>query len=381
VPLPPSANIAAPAPPPRRAPVWEGPESDGPNGGVTQGLLGRWLCCRERARLLLVEGLRPAEAFNHRIFFGNAWHVCEQQLAAAPTTREPGWEVALADCARAEAGKYPVNAEQVDHWYNVVKVTFPLYVAYWAGHPDVTERRPLLQEQVFSVPYRLPSGRTVRLRGKWDAVDLVGRRSPAVYLLETKTKGDVREDLLRRQLARDLQTMTYLTALTQDTGLEAVELPKEKYPIAGVRYNVVRRPLSGGRGSITRHKPSKAKPLGEPKEAFYGRLREIVAADPGYFFLRWTATVTPADLARFRRETLNPILECLCDWWGWVSKFHPQNPGVWGGPATNPGLHWVHPFGVHSPLDEGGATDLDAYLESKSEVGLVRTGELFGELK
>ena len=226
----------------KKGPVWEGPSGDGPNGGISYSTLSRFLCCRERFRLLVVEGLRPAPAFNHKIEYGQMWHVCEQGLAEAKGTLIDGQTyqpfLRLNLYASILCKKYRMQQEQIDHWYNVCKTQFPLYVDYWSEHPDVTERTPLLQEQVFDVPYQLPSGRTVRLRGKWDSVDLIGKglcekckeskagprvmcplcyggKGQGIYLQENKTKGDIREGQLKRQLSFDLQSLFYIIALQE----------------------------------------------------------------------------------------------------------------------------------------------------------------------
>jgi len=144
----------------RTGPVWGGPEKD----GITFSLLSRFLSCRERFRLLVVEGLRPIETFNHRIEYGQMWHVCEEALA-----NEMPWGQLLTEYAQDLLKKYRLAQEQIDHWYNVCRVQFPIYADYWRSN-SAGDRTPLLAEQVFDIPYRLPSGRTVRLRGKWDPV-------------------------------------------------------------------------------------------------------------------------------------------------------------------------------------------------------------------
>lgn len=208
--------------PTKKPAVWAGPESDADNGGITFSLLSRFLCCRERFRLLVVEGLKPREEFNHRLEYGNLWHVCEEAFAAfgnKPMVTRFGrteWEGRLTDEARTLCRKYPTQQEQVQHWYNVCKVQFPLYVEHWSRHPDVTNREPLLSEEVFKVPYTLPSGRVVYLRGKWDSVDLVThRRQKGIWLQENKSKGDIKPELLQRQLTFDLQVMLYAIALRE----------------------------------------------------------------------------------------------------------------------------------------------------------------------
>ena len=45
----------------RNTPLWKGPTED----GITQSLLSRFLVCRERFRLKVIEGLAPEDRFSH----------------------------------------------------------------------------------------------------------------------------------------------------------------------------------------------------------------------------------------------------------------------------------------------------------------------------
>lgn len=365
----------------RAGPVWRGPEVD----GITSSLLQRFLTCRERFRLLVVEGLKSAEGFNHRIHYGEMWHAAEEWHArhdGKPINLVPAWREGIKRHAQYLARLHPTEVEAIGHWHMVCCVQFPLYLEHWARHPDTTDRTPLLQEQVFDVPYKLPSSRTVRLRGKWDGVELV---DGAVWLREHKTKGDIDERRMQAQLTFDLQTMLYATALTtlaDDTRAGATDDPlpdAATAPFAGVLYNVVRRPLSGGKGTIVRHKPTKSNPLGESQEHFYQRVGEYIREDPGHYFYRWRITVTQEDIARFRREALDPILDQLCAWWDWVEQ--PGDPFTSEQPVTDPQLvHFRTPY-FYNPLLEGNPTDLDEYLHSGNEVGLRRVTNLFPELE
>ena len=359
--------------------LWEGPESDTPNGGITQSLIAKWLCCRYRFAVLVKDGLGPADDFRHRLEFGSMWHICEEALANGKEALANGddwdsddWiEPLLAYCQEL-LRRYPLQQEQVEHWYHVCRITFPVYVDYWSRNVDVLNRTPLLQEQVFKVPYKLSSGRTVYLRGKWDSVDLLGKgKSAKVYLKENKTKGDIIEADIQRQLHFDLQTGVYLVAL--QAALPSIR-PDLKAPLGGVVYNVVRRPLSGGRGSIRQHKPTKSNPSGESKEAFYSRLRDdVIAAEPEYFFMRWTVEFTSEDLYRFRKQCLDPVLENICYWWEEVSgKSHKHGP---------PNSHYRFPYGVYNPVSEGKMSEVDEYLNSGSMSGLQRVTNLFKELE
>jgi hypothetical protein len=292
-----------------------------------------------------------------------------------------------------------------------------------------------MSEQVFDVPYALPSGRIARLRGKWDLVDYLpahkenGIQFPAgVWLMENKSKGTVEKVQLLRQLTFDIQTMMYLVALHRSRKLfdvacfpsdpdSAFRLNGTKDPIVGIRYNAVKRPLSGGKGTIKRSEGTKgskcpkckeakvvkasqfssqmiqcpkcggvgrinAKPE-ESKEEFYGRLAQYMKDEPHEWFFRWKVPVAQSDVSKFERTFLVPILEQLCDWWEWISA-EPKDPFALNTtyfPGRYIALHWRHPFGVYNVLDEGGSSEYDEYLATGSEQTLVRADELFHELR
>ena len=386
-------------------PLWQGPSGEGPNGGITQSMLVWFLSCRERFRLKYVLGLEPHYKWDKSIGYGNMWHVCEEALAAGADPANTTDQYALAKHVEECCKKYPMQQDEIFKWAEVCRVQFPEYVKHWREHPDVQNRTPLMQEQVFDVPYSLPSGRTVRLRGKFDSVDLIdaecncsadrtgSRRSthdatcPAasgaktgIYLQENKTKGDIDQLQVERQLKFDLQTMMYLIALerVRDVADSQADGWAWTYPVQGVRYNVVRRPLSGGLGSIRPHKAKTTKTKhvpAETEEDFYERLRrDYIAADPAYWFFRVRAEVSARDIQVFRDTCLDPLLENICVWYEQVTN-RPFDTS-W----LIPSLNYRTPFGVWSALQEGGATEYDACLETGSEAGLRRTETLFTEL-
>lgn len=373
--------------PKKQGPLWAGPEGEGPNGGITQSMIGRWLSCRERARVRWIEGLSAPEQFNHRIEYGNMWHLCEEMMAGDAQSRS--WELGLKSYAVELCTKHPTQQAEVEKWWNVCKVQFPIYVEHWAKHPETVNRTPLLAEQVFDVPYKLPSGRIVRLRGKWDGVSLVKEKGRAgVWLDEHKSKGDVDILEIQRQLTFDLQTNLYLIALDAHRWkLQGILRTEEEqaitdHKILGVRYNVIRRPLSGGEGSIVQKKGSKnVRP--ETSAEYYDRLRGVIDGTgvktkngenyegPSHWFFRWTAEVSPADLNRFRERCLDPILEQICCWYNNVTGVPTACPS-W---AQN----YQHPHGITNSIDEYGSSDIDSYLATGSRVGLAPT-TLFREL-
>ncbi len=380
-----AARVAA-LPDPTK-PLWDGPTATGPSGGITQSMLQRFLSCRERFRLRYIEGLAPTEQWRSTFGYGNMWHVCEEALAA-----NKDWMPALAVYGRQQLNAYPMQREEIDKWYNVCVCQFPEYVKYWAAHPDVATRTPLMQEQVFDVPYALPSGRTVRLRGKFDSVDLI---DDGIWLQENKTKSDIDPIKLERQLRFDMQTVIYLVALQ---GIPQEQLANYKllgYDIKGVRYNVIRRDLpirkhkekctkpryGTGRNAGKLLDPGKITPA-ETDEHFYARyLNDYIRAEPDQWFFRLRSDVSARDIETFKRQFLTPILEQLCDWYEHVSECARENADPFSEDHRGVNVHWRHPFGGYNAVDEQGSTEYDAMLDTNSQIGLHRTAKLFPELE
>lgn len=167
-------------------------------------------------------------------------------------------------------------------------------------------------------------------------------------------------------------------------------LDLSKYPIKGVRYNVVRRPLSGGEGTIVQKKGSK-NVAPESDEEFYARVKGVIDGSglnskgenytgPSHWFMRWKFDVTPHDVKRFRDECLDPILEQLCWWYEEVTGNHHHvraGKGQWPFPPLN----FRFPFGAENSIMEGYTSDVDLFLESGSTVGLHKAETLFNELQ
>lgn len=357
--------------------LWKGPQED----GITFSLLNKFLECRERFRLLVVEGIKPKREYNHRIEFGSAWHECEEAHAA-----NKDWRGALNVYTHKLIKDYPLNQEEIVHWHNIISIQFPIYVKYWQENEDVKNRTPIYQEEVFDVQYEFkPSlggpfagSGTVRLRGKFDAVDLIkdGKKS-ALYIQENKSKSEINEQQIRRQLGLDLQTMLYVVALqchaATNTNPDFVKTWNK--PVGGVRYNVVCRPLSSrGKHNIRqRQGRGKAKNGAETKEEFYKRLGdEEIAPNPKDFFLRLKVDLTPEEILTFRRRSLDKILGQVVQWWDSI-KANPFDP--WSSP-----YHWIAPYGTYSTLSEGRTGSYDELIANGNTIGLTTITDLYPEL-
>lgn len=359
--------------------LWKGPEVD----GVTFSLLSKFLVCRERFRLKVVKGLREEfDRFPWEMEYGSAWHEGEETFGRTKSISKALLAIERY-CQEHLREEYPGEELMITKVQLLASHQFPIYVAYWRRHKLERSRKPVLEEVAFRVPYKLPSGRIVNLRGKYDLVFLSNLTT--LLLQENKTKGDIDEEAHTKTLFNNLQTMIYqvclreslrtvpkksITAITnlEDGGLAIndILLPK-KATVRGTLYNVVRRPLSD------RHAPRQRKK--ETPEGLYKRERERIQGDPDYFFHRWRITVTKSDVERFKRQCLNPILEQLWDWWEWVSA-DPDNPfRDWNI------QHFTYPWGVYNSLTGGWRGDYFDLMTGGASEKRYRTVEnLFPEL-
>lgn len=360
-------------------PVWKGPCDSSDRGGVTFSLLNLFLSDHERFRLYVIEGLK-SEIWDHKLFFGNCWHLCEEVYSNNNNgLTEQTWEGALYEYARKEADLHKFRGDEIQHWYRVCKVQFPIYLEYWGDNLEENSEI-LLSEYAFKVPY-LVNSRPIYLRGKWDRIHLIDNW---LWVEDHKSKGDIDEIKIQRQLRLDLQTMLYCIALKSyvDNAPNDHWYDKE---VKGVKYNVIRRPLSGGTGTIRPHKAkvvkgTKKKPgytiPAESMDHFYDRLaNEVIRANPDQFFMRWESAVSADDIKRFKKICLDGILTQLCEWYDWVSS-----PEGLQDPFANP-IHFTTPYGLYNALTENNPTDLDRCVESNSTVGLSRVTNLFPELQ
>jgi len=132
--------------------------------------------------------------------------------------------------------------------------------------------------------------------------------------------------------------------------------------VAGVLYNVVRRPAI---------RPSKRKM--ESLREFAQRLREDVAERPDFYFHRWEVNLEPGDLPEWQCACLDPILRSLVQWWDSI-KGHPFEP--WKSP-----LHYRRPFGIYDGMASGRRGDFFEHITSGSYAGLVQIATVFPELE
>lgn len=347
---------------PKIDPLWKGPYKD----GLTQSLISRFLVCRERFRVHAIEGYRPIQTFSKASGFGTMWHLCEEVYEKGGDVREE-----LRNHCKGLIKQFPTDAEKIDFWCRICLGQFDIYLKFWEGETKIGDGECITLEESFSVPYTLPDGRTIRMRGKWDEVLKAGtKRKPYLIIKDHKTKGNIDEVQVNKQLTFDLQTMFYVIAL-ENSNYAGIG------PVKELCYNVIRRPISGGKGTIRQKKPTKTNPNGESTEEYVERLMKVISEDPQHFFMRWEALLDPMDSVVFRNRFLNPMLMQICDWWDFMVKcdFNP-----WNQSPKNNSLHFQYPFGVYNPLDRTGETDVDSYIMTGDKTGLKRAETVFPEL-
>jgi hypothetical protein len=336
--------------------TWTGPYDD----GITQSMLAYWLQgCPHRFYIKYVEGLRHKPVFNHKLEFGSYFHECVE-----------GGDID--EYEKKLLRQYPVDQEEIRKWKEVCKHHFPLYQKHWQ---KFTPRfKYLLREEVFNELYQLPSGRTIRLRGKWDGVI---KTKSSTLLMETKTKGWIDEEGLVATICDNLQVMFYLLTLYKRTDIARPE---------GVLYNVIRRPLGDQRAPRPRKMESLLSYLERVFFTYESTSKQYDGPYPisehlDRWFYRWWITITSADLERFRSHIFDPIVDGLCDWWDAIVNAKPsQRPWFTqcDGKRVRNIYHHIRPFGLFEG-DMNLRKDYYDYIVSGNKSGLVPT-ELFTEL-
>jgi len=252
--------------------------------GVTQSILGDFVACRQRARLMLEGWETPTT--KEALVFGGLFHWLLEQYYAA--IRE-GYEAidfeSFAEQWRSERLPSIGGAQGVqDAEVHLARAEALMaeYPTYWASD---LQRDWIGIESQFDVMWE-----GFRLRGMRDGLFRNKGKRPTLWLLENKTTSAISEGTLTDKLAFDFQNLFYL--ITTEAEIDQ--------RIAGVLYNVIRRP--------TLKQGDQTLPL------FLNRMREDVADKADTYFARFEVRYTEERKREFRKQ----LLQKLCDfrqWW------------------------------------------------------------------
>jgi hypothetical protein len=344
--------------------------------GITFSLLSKFWVCRHRFWLRTVQGLVPDEGFNPKLEFGNFMHIGYEFIDKPDAFVDQKME----EYARKLCAEYPSQQDGtngIGWWLRVAKGVFRVYREHYRTVDKGTKY--LFQEKTFRVPVKLPSGRVVDLRGKWDAA--VGRtrdKKKFVLVQENKNKGQIDTVGLTSSLMNDLQTQIYLATFVR--WMKTTDDPFIKdAKLSAILYNVVRRPT--GWPKSPRQKKE------ESPFDFADRCIEHHRNNPGDVFFRWEIGISQASIRRFEQQSLFPMLESLCDWWDSIQGNiqEPFNSYETAGDETTVKVgankhHFIRPNGMYDAMFDGGRGDYFDFLSTGSQLGLKHTDEMFPEL-
>jgi hypothetical protein len=300
--------------------------------GVTQGWLGAFNDCPQKALIGLVHGLSFKGWTGGALEFGTLFHELLDAVYSEDKRRalSPGEEAGstwLPELLRTrldliyqrETTKMhqfppadPQSYDKFEENFGLVRIMIYTYFMRWKG--DFGQYQWVDLEQKFNVPYptstRLKSYGMgalpdVPLRGKMDGVYKVNSK---MWLFETKTKGQINEDDILDGLSYNLQVQVYLWAIRQ----LYQEVPE------GVLYNIVRRPML--------RRTAKESLVG-----FLERVQEDVVKRPDHYFIRYHAVILPEEQKRWVRE-LDSMMLRLILWYQGIGHFRNASAckGRWG---------------------------------------------------
>jgi len=262
--------------------------------GITQSLLGMFNDCRTEAAYHL-DGWDSGRSL--AMDFGTAGHlVLENLYRHYSSVAPPPTQGSLVEEACKVAGGVierwadqqligradPQRCEDVEWICGVLPALIPGYVARYTK--DFRSFTWLGVESEFRVEWE-----GCLLRGKRDGVFTYPRQRKA-WLLETKFPGEINERVLNDALMFDAQNLFYL----HNTAVG------EKLNMAGVLYNMIRRPgLRQGKD--------------ESWPSFLARVRKDVTDRPDHYFVRFELSY-PAEVMEWYRKELAHQLEEFTLW-------------------------------------------------------------------
>lgn len=289
--------------------------------GITQGFISTFLSCREQARLRYLEGWTPYHV-SSAIRFGLVFHEL-LNLSAQAKFKVP----AVLRLIRKQKVHSQTDPQELETILALNEVLFHAYQEKWSEND--AERRWIAKERTFTVPHhwqpevqeelnahvaalesynersivKLVNGEVsaIPIRGRIDGLfeDAKGQ----LWVHEIKTKGQIDEDGLMQALHLNLQTMLYAWAASK----------LERRPVAGVLYDVVRRPqLRQGNT--------------ESLDAYVKRVKGDVASRPDHYFMRWPVQFGKQDIKAWETTSLNRYLFAIEQWWSNLQAVeHPKD--------------------------------------------------------
>lgn len=273
--------------------------------GITQGMLGMWMQCREQARLFLQGYSKGGTTMG--LTYGSVGHgVLEHAYEnfrlgknpGAPTDRQMSKYLIMTEKQWKLENPRPTRwaLEDLEVALMFAKITLPVYFDYWKN--DFKKKNWQKVEGRWKIPFILKDGRKVTLRGMMDGMF----KTKGMWLFESKFLSRINEGDIIDTLPLNLQVRLYLRALWKTQNV----VP------SGVLYNVVRRiGLKQGKK--------------ETLKQFANRCAEDLKKRPEWYFYRFEVDNSKEDLLVFEEE-LHGMVQDFCDWYDGTGN-HYKNSG------------------------------------------------------
>jgi hypothetical protein len=252
--------------------------------GVNASLLGRFVNCREMARLHLL-GWAPKRVSPGRIFGIIVHGVLDRiysDIQSGEIETVPSNKRVRREIAKEEARFRKMNPRADAETLQVLEMNcllaeaiLPVYFKFW--HKDIVNMDWVALEHSFKVPLT-----ETHLIGRMDGNFRPFKGKKVIWLFETKNKsrlGEKGESNIVDIMPFELQTNLYLNAM--------VAMYKEMP--GGLIMNIIRRPGFKGK-------------KGESIEQLAGRIASDVKKRPDYYFMRLRMIVDKTDLRRTQVE-------------------------------------------------------------------------------
>lgn len=266
--------------------------------GLTASFLSTWLDCREQCRLSYCNGW-SSKFSSMPLEFGTAFHhIFEHVFKDATKHPEPPTLETIKgmvseyektwDAWTKIGGVDPKQAETRELCLGMVETVAFRHFQKWKGD---FKRHWLFTEREFCVPFEVAPGIEIPIRGKIDGVvwDADGK---SVWILDTKTMGEVVQEDIAALLPLDMQVNLYIWALRSI-------LPG--VPVKGAIYNTVRRPGL----------KLKAK---EKLSSYLKRVDADIVKRTSHYFWRPDAPISKSETDAWERGTFRPIIEGVVNW-------------------------------------------------------------------
>lgn len=274
--------------------------------GISVTALQTSLVCFEQLRLSHCLGYQPRVVPAGPAFGRLIHHLLEKTQSVKQKRKPPEIEEIeeIANAWHREQKKNYVGVKRREQLVHIVDIATAVFYGYtlryrgdWLGKSkarvstDATPSKWVGFEQSFSLPYVYPDGKTVEIRGRWDALCMSQKK---LRVFETKCWSVIRPEVIVAMLAWDFQYNLYLYALTQT----------QSKAVGGMILNVVRRPG---------HAPH----IDESRKGFWNRLVKEVS-NPSkwdHYFQRFSYDLTATEIERWAAKQLFPAMERLRLWY------------------------------------------------------------------